>query len=488
MDAGSLAIERPSPSRKPWRFAHQLHNACPFLILALLLTACARWTPSPTEPPTPNFTPTILDLPDLAVVSVNSEMKSIDSCSNTDLDLVLRIVVRNQGSAEAGSFQVEANGARYSVEAGLQPGQQIRLELPRYQVESLVIVDVLDQVSESDEANNQLSARVAAPTLPAKCQQTPTPALSFQEPLFSMQGHTASVTSVAFSPNGGLIASASIDNTLRLWRVQEGLLLRTMQGHPFPVLAVDFAPLGTTLATGSSDGLVRIWEVSSGLLQRTLTGHGGWVNTLDYSKDGNNLASGGDDFTVRIWRLSDGRQFYTVDEGMSTITSLTYSPDGRMLAWTESNGMVRIWRIINRTWMQVFYATSPAASLAFTPDGAILAAGYADGNIKLWTVQEGELLQILQAHTDTVSGLAFSPAGDWLVSASRDHTLKLWQVIQVAAGTPVPSPSLPINIRPVRLFLGHQGPVTSVAFSPQGELIASGSEDTTVRIWPVPEG
>lgn len=460
-------------------------SASVLLAVTLLLSSCASWLPPSTPSPTQILTQTSPTLPDLAAVSVSVEPESVGACSNAAADLVLRVQVENRGDLAAGPFLVEINGARQVVQSGLQPGEQIILLKPGFQEETTVQVDITDQVKESDEANNLLTAHLPVPTLPDDCLPTPTPALLIQEPLFTMQGHTASVTSVAFTPNGSLLASGSVDNTLRLWRYKEGLLLRTMHGHPFPVLAIDFSPLGTTLATGSTDGLVRIWEVSSGLLQKSLAGHAGWVPTLDYSPEGNNLASGGQDFTVRVWRLSDGREIHTVDEGMSDITDLSYSPDGNLLAWTELDGSLRVWQIGSRAWMHTLKAdSSSATSLAFSPDGALLASGYANGSIRLWSVQDGSLLLTIPAHAGAISDLAFSAQGNRLVSASADHSLRLWQIQAGEGGTP--SAPAQITIRPICLFIGHTGAVNSVAFSPQGDMIASGSDDATVRAWPVP--
>jgi WD40 repeat protein len=454
------------------------------LTAALLLSACAGFQLPPTPSSTPVLTQTSPALPDLVAVSASVEQKSSAECVNTPANLVVSLQVKNQGNLAAGPFEVEINGARHFVKNGLTPGEQVTLQQPGFQVRTTILVDTSGQIQESDETNNRLSARLAIPTLPVSCLATATPALTIQEPLFTMQGHSAAVTSVAFSPNGGLLASGSVDNTLRLWRSKEGLLLRTMRGHPFPVLAVDFSPNGTTLATGSTDGLVRTWELSSGLLQDSLSGHGGWVPALDYSPDGRELASGGDDFTVRFWRLADSQLIYTIDEAMSDITDLSYSPDGELVAWTELDGSLRIWHIQSRAWMYTLRTgVSAATSLAFSPDSAWIVSGYADGSMRVWSVQDGSLHLTMPAHAGAVSDLVISTQGDLLVSASADHNLKLWQVLRAEESTATPSPH--ITIRPIRLYIGHTAAVNSVAISPQGDVIASGSDDATVRIWPV---
>ena len=416
-------------------------------------------------------------LPDLVIKAIQAGAENTNGaiCTAYADSPGISVEIKNQGDAIAGPFVVTLNLVRQSVSSGLAPGDSILLWYPGGNLTAEVWVDAQSQVIESDEGNNRATWNLTPPTLPAECIQTPTPVVALQEPLTTLEGHKGQVLSVAFSPDGNLVVSGSVDNTMRLWLIEEGRLFRTMQGHTFPFMAVRFSPNGVNLATGSMDGLVRVWQVSNGTLLRTLKGHAGWVTGLDFSKDGKYLVSGSDDFTVRVWRLSDYKLIQTIDEGMGSITSVAFSPDATKLAWSEIDGKVRL-RSFSGVWLHILEADGlEATRVAFSPQGDRLAAGYSNGSIRIWSVEDGALLQTIRSQSQAISGLAFSPDGKWLVSGSRDNTLVLWRLDE-AGGLAAPA----LN------YIGHVGPVTDVDFSPLSNLVVSGSEDGTIRLWPVP--
>lgn len=451
------------------------------LIVIGLLVGCVELstTPTPSFQPTNTIQPTNTDvpLPDLIINSVSISTASENLCADS-LDLfALDLEIKNQGEGDAGSFVVIINVAQAQSIRGLPSGEAVLLKFPYYNEQVDATVDPENNVTESNEANNNFSQIVFKPTLPPECIQTPTVVTRTLKPTAIMEGHTAVVESVDFSPNGKLIASGSVDNTIRLFRVTEAVLLRTMYGHPFPIYTLRYSPDGAYLATGSSDNIIRIWRVSDGQLISTLEGHGGRVVDLEFSPDGSHLASCAEDFTVRIWRISNSRLVKNIDEGMSSVNDISYSPDGKSIAWVEENGMLRVWDLAMDLNTLAIPKSQPARSVSFSPDGESIAVGYADGIINIWNISRGNLSSTLTGHTQSVSGLAFSFDGTWLVSGSHDTTLRLWQS-QGNRGTAYL----------IKYVLeSHTGPVNCVSFSPSSLIIASCSDDNNIYLWTVPE-
>jgi WD40 repeat protein len=280
-----------------------------------------------------------------------------------------------------------------------------------------------------------------------------------------------SVNSVAFSPDGRLLASGSNDTTIKLWDVATGREVRTLTGHMLEVTSVAFSPDGRLLASGSCDYTIKLWEVASGREVRTLTGHGGSVRSVAFSPDGRLLASGADDGKIKLWEVATGREVRTLGTWWTLwVDSVAFSPDGRLLA-SASGTEIRLWEVASGSLVRTLEGhTDPVRSVAFSPDGRLLASGSADETIKLWEVATGREVRTLMGHTDWVRSVAFSPNGKLLASGSGDKTIKLWEV---ATG------------REVRTLEGHTLVVTSVAFSPDGRLLASGSFDWTIKLWDI---
>ncbi|MBD2665932.1 WD-40 repeat protein [Richelia sinica FACHB-800] len=290
----------------------------------------------------------------------------------------------------------------------------------------------------------------------------------------TLTGHTDAVTSICFSPDGQTLVSTGLDKTVRLWRKNadtgkfNSLPHQTVLTETIGVYKVNFSPDGQLFATGSQDGTIQLWS-QEGTLLKTLTGHQGGVNDLAFSPKGDVLASVSDDKTVKIWHR-DGTLLTTLTAHQQRVTSVAFSPQGDFLASASDDKTVKLWewkekggeKMVEKT---VLNHQSAVASVRFSGDGQKLATS-SDGKMNLWNV-DGTLLKTWPGHSDRIHNIAFSPDQQLLASASDDQSVKLWS----------------LNPPSTTVLRGHTDHVLSLAWSPDGEILASGSSDRTIKLW-----
>jgi WD40 repeat protein len=307
-----------------------------------------------------------------------------------------------------------------------------------------------------------------------------------------LTGHTSWFNEIAFSPDGKALASLNNDGTFRIWEPITGearLILDSPREGVMFGNALAFIPGSDLMLVSDADGNNLIIDIQTGEVKSSLSQL--WnirelMSSNDISPDGSWLAatSGNIPTTVDIWDLNglvEGRSehpLFRLEGHKNVLTSVDFSLDGRILASGSFDSTVKLWKLSpngGQELMTLNEHSGPIRKVRFSPDGSSLAAMSMDGKILVWDIspQGGGELRTLVGHKDVVWSIAYNMDGSLLASASFDGTVRLWNAV---------------NGNLTRTFDNHQGMVYSVSFSPDGKYLASSGEDFTVRITELESG
>jgi WD40 repeat protein len=284
-----------------------------------------------------------------------------------------------------------------------------------------------------------------------------------------LQGHRDKVRAISFSPDGKILASASADNTIKLWNISNGILLKSLTGHTNSIWSVSFSPDGKIIASTASDGTIKLWNLNGNLI-KTLKGHNPILLDVHFSFDGKSLAVAAANGKVGLFNTDNSSLIKILDGHTQPVLSIDFTPDGKMLASASLDHTLKLWNTSDGTLVKTFRGhKNKLTSVSFNSNGKIVATASFDKTVKLWNVKNGRLIHTFEGHTAPVQSITFSRNDQKIASVSEDGTIKLWDLEQK-------------EIEP-QTFTGHNGHIWDVSFSPDGKSLTTSGSDSTIRLW-----
>ena len=338
--------------------------------------------------------------------------------------------------------------------------------------------------------------------------------------IYTLKGHTQSIRSLALTPDGEILASASDDKTIKLWQLETGQELCTLRAHSKSVCSIAISADGEIIASGSEDKTVKLWQLSTGMQIGTLTlGHwftrdSGCVYAVAMSSDAQILATLDNNGTLKLWNLKTGQEIHRLQGDTSWIHAIAISPNGQILAGASGDS-IKLWNLrTGRQFCILSGHNSWVRTVTFSPDGQMLATGSDDATIKLWNLKTREEFCTFTGHTRPVYSVVFRPIGNdnfggiggnlspfilekitvynsenkalaapltqpfsqtqelgvgkIIASSSDDKTIKLWDII---------------TGQELCTLTDNSSWVHAIAFSPDGQNLVSGGGDAIINIW-----
>lgn len=366
----------------------------------------------------------------------------------------------------------------------------------------------------------------------------------------TLKGHNDTVNTLDYHPKGHMIASGSSDKTIKIWDTTTGELKQTLTGHEELINALRYVSEGRFIvSSGGYDESLRYWNAVTGELKQTIRAHKRWINTLSYNPKEGVVASGGADRTIKLWDITSGVLKQIVNQNpleVQTLAVASHKPNTASVvpssqitikappkpqkkwiniqshasnqaftASEEDDHNIHLWDKKTAQLLHILKGHQRQVNIiSVSPNSPIIASASDDQTIKLWDSLTGELKQTLKGHTNIIEALSYSPDGQRIVSGSADRTIKLWdsktgqlkqtfkqhknnirQLKYSKKGQMVMASSRDTTRwwdtekKPLKQVLkGHQKRVSALSYSPNADVLASVSNDRSIKLWDTKTG
>ncbi|HVB23393.1 MAG TPA: serine/threonine-protein kinase [Ktedonobacteraceae bacterium] len=405
--------------------------------------------------------------------SLREKMPNISN----DVELVVMTALAKDPKARFGTLQAFANALEQASQSVSRPSvAPLTLAPPtvRVLVNTEPIPPPPPNIRYTQPVAPQPPFRYVAPPVSSSpyIKGRPASSSSGKLPLRVYERHTQIIRTVAWSPNGMLIASGSSDKTVHIWNTATGQGLQVYRLHNDGVNDVTWSLDGKYVISASDDKTVHKWQADTGHNMLIYRGHADMVRCAAYLSNSELIVSGGAGKVVLVSGAIRGQRILSYIGHKRSINALAFSPNESYIASASDDGTIQVWDVaVGRT--SFIYSGHDGASVwiqavAWSPDGSRIASGDANGKIHIWDAATGKQLTTCNGHTGRIYSLTWSPDSKYFASGCGDSTMQVWD-----------------SSTGQSLFTYyHSAPVNSVAWSPDGSRIATGCDDRIARIWP----